>query len=131
VRVALQKLAGVEAVDVSLERAVVDVRLRAGNTITLAQLRGIIKSNGFSSRDAAVTAVGTLAQAGGNAVLEVTGTKVVMRIDADPATPAAFQQIQRDLPTAGSRSAELTGIVTVTSDQQERIAVQAFRFLTD
>lgn len=130
-RVALQKLAGVEAVEVSLERAVVDMRLRAGNAITLAQLRDIIKSNGFSSRDAAVTVVGTLAQPGGNPVLEVTGTRVVMRIVANPTSPAAFQQIQRDLPTAGSRSAELTGIVTVTTDQQERIAAQSFRFLTD
>jgi copper chaperone CopZ len=126
VRVAIQRLPGVEAVDVSLERAVVDIRLRAGNAITLAQVRDIIKRNGFTSKDAAVTAIGTLVERGGKAALEVSGTKVLMWIVEDATSPDAFRQVQNLRATTG-RSVELTGTVISTADQQEQIAVQSFR----
>jgi hypothetical protein len=126
VRVAVQRLPGVEAVDVSLERAVVDIRLRAGNAITLAQVRGIIKSNGFTSKDAAVTVVGILVERGGNAALEVSGTTVVMSIVADATSPDVFRQVQ-NLRTTTGRSVELTGTVISTTDQQEQIAVRSVR----
>jgi copper chaperone CopZ len=66
VRVAIRKLPGVESVDVSLERATADIRLRAGNAITLAQLRQIIKNNGFASKEAIVTVIGNLIERGEN-----------------------------------------------------------------
>lgn len=59
-RVAVRKLDGVESVDVSLERASVTIGLRPGNRITLPQLRQIIRNNGFSAKDATVTAIGTV-----------------------------------------------------------------------
>jgi hypothetical protein len=43
-------LPGVESVNVSLEHASADLRLRAGDAITLPQLRSIIKNNGFTRR---------------------------------------------------------------------------------
>jgi hypothetical protein len=127
VRVALQKQPGVDAVDVSLEKATVDVRLRAGNAITLAQVREIIKSNGFTSRDATLTAVGTLVQRGGGPVFEVSGTNIALRIVADAASPAAFEQLRSLVPATGERSVELTG--TVAANQQEQIAVRSIRLL--
>ncbi|HEU4889981.1 MAG TPA: hypothetical protein VFT47_00430 [Vicinamibacterales bacterium] len=54
------ELDGVESVDVSLERASVMIGLRPGNRITLPQLRQIIRNNGFSAKDATVTAIGTV-----------------------------------------------------------------------
>jgi copper chaperone CopZ len=122
VRVALQKLPGVEAVDVSLEKAIVQMRLRAGNAITLAQVREIIRSNGFSSREAVVTVVGRLVRRGGTPALEVSGTPVVMRIVADAAAPDAFRQVQA---ADASPAVELTGTATLAADQQEQIAVRS------
>jgi hypothetical protein len=122
VRVALQKLPGVEAVDVSLEKAIVHMRLRAGNAITLAQVREIIRSNGFSSREAVVTVVGRLVRRGGTPALEVSGTPVVMRIVADAAAPDAFRQVQA---ADASPAVELTGTATLAADQQEQIAVRS------
>ena len=60
VRVAVQKLPGVESVDVSLERASTDIQLRAGNAITLQQLREVIKKGGFKSGEVQIAATGTL-----------------------------------------------------------------------
>jgi hypothetical protein len=125
VRVALQKQAGVEAVDVSLEKAIVDVRLRAGNAITLPQIRDIIKRNGFSSRDAIMTAVGTVVQRGDSLAFEVSGTKIGLRIVADAASPAAFEEARAIASAPGARAVELTG--TVTATQQEQIAVRSIK----
>jgi hypothetical protein len=60
VRVAVQKLAGVESVNVSLERASAEIQLRPGNSITLEQLRRIIENNGFAAKEATVTVTGKL-----------------------------------------------------------------------
>ena len=82
-RVAVQKLPGVESVNVSLERASTDIQLRPGNSITLEQLRRIIKNNGFTSKEATVTVVGKLIERGGQPALDVTGTNTVMLIIED------------------------------------------------
>ena len=93
-RVAVQKLPGVESVNVSLERASTEIQLRPGNSITLDQLRSIIKNNGFTAKEATVTVVGKLIERGGQLALEVTGTNTVMLIVADPKQPAIFKQVK-------------------------------------
>ena len=105
-RVAISKVDGVEAVDVTLKRGVAHIRLREGNTITLAQLRRIIKDAGYSSRDAVVTAIGRLTTRGDGRGFAVAGTKEVFRLEADPAAPQA-------LKAAGSQetTAEVEGTV--------------------
>jgi hypothetical protein len=66
----MQKVEGVQKVQVSLKEGVTTLELRADNTVTLAQLRTVIKNNGFVSKDAAVTARGTVA----GDTFEVRGT---------------------------------------------------------
>ena len=97
----MRKLPGVESVDVSLERATTDVRLKPGNTVTLAQLRQIIKSNGFNAREAEVTVDGTLAQRSGAVVLEVTGT----------GTSLALENAQELAKRASGSAVKVTGRV--------------------
>ena len=88
------KLPGVESVDVSLERAMTDVRLRRANTVTLDQLRKVIKNNGFNAQAADITVVGKISERGGQPVLTVTGTETVLILVADPKNPKGFQQIR-------------------------------------
>ena len=127
VRVALQKLAGVESVDVSLERAVVDMRLRVPNAVTLAQVRDIVRKNGFGSREATVTVEGMLVNRSGQPAIEVSGTGVTMRIVPDTASPDAFRQVQSGLAAGALRTVELVGTVTLTAGQQEQVAVRSLR----
>ena len=56
----MQKLPGVETVEVSLTKASTDIRFRPGNTVTLAQLRDVIKKGGFKAGEVQITAQGKL-----------------------------------------------------------------------
>jgi hypothetical protein len=56
----MKKLPAVTDVRVSLNDGLTILDLKPGNTVTLAQLRQIIKHNGFVSKDAAVVARGAL-----------------------------------------------------------------------
>ena len=123
-RVAVQKLPGVESVNVSLERASTDIQLRPGNSITLEQLRSIIKNNGFTAKEATVTVVGKLIERGGQPALEVTGTNTVMLIVADPKQPAIFKQVQDRLRAKASDAVRITGMVETNADLPDRITVR-------
>jgi hypothetical protein len=123
VRVAVGKLAGVESVDVSLERAVADIRLRPGNAVTLAQLRRIIKDNGFTSKAATVTVVGTLSDRGGSPVLVVTGTDAVLWLARDPKSPDAFAKVENRLRMHPEQPVDLRGTVESVPNQRERLIV--------
>jgi copper chaperone CopZ len=62
VSVAVKKLDGVETVEVSLEKATADIRLKPGNTVTLPQLRRIIRQSGYPTKDARIEASGALVE---------------------------------------------------------------------
>ena len=107
----MRKLPGVESVDVSLERAMTDVRLRPGNTVTLDRLRRVIKNNGFNAEEADITVVGKIRERGGQPVLLVTGTESVLILVADPKNPKAFQQIREHLQAQRGMPLEVRGNV--------------------
>ena len=69
--VALKKLDGVESADVSLEKATADIRLKPGNTITLPQLRRIIRQAGYPTKDAQVDARGAVVERNGKPALDL------------------------------------------------------------
>jgi copper chaperone CopZ len=127
VRVAVQKLEGVESVEVSLERASATVQLRAGNAVSLAQLREIIKNNGFTAKEAVVTVVGTLIERGGAPALETTGTKTVMLLVRDSKQPGAFEELQQAIRSASGPVVEVSGLVESRRDEPDRVVVRAFR----
>lgn len=68
----MQKLEGVDKVTVSLKDGLTILELKAGNTVTLAKLRSIIKNNGFVSKNAEIIAQGSLAATGD---FDVAGTR--------------------------------------------------------
>jgi hypothetical protein len=125
VRVAVRKLSGVESVDVSLDRATADIRLRAGNTVTLPQLRQIIKNNGFTSKEANVTVAGNLIERGGKPALDVTGTGIVMLIVPDPKQPDAYRRIEGQLRVKPGQPVELRGVVESRPDAPDQLMVGA------
>ena len=125
-RVAVRKLEGVESVDVSLERASVAIGLRPGNRITLPQLRQIIKNNGFSAKDATVTAIGTVIERGGKPALSVTGTDVVWLLAGSNAAYAdAVQRVKMQQPAP----VEAAGTVAAPANesQPEVLRLQALK----
>jgi hypothetical protein len=111
VRVAIQKLPGVESVEVSLTRAVTDVRFTAGNAVTIAQLREIIRKSGFNPGESLVVATGRLVdQAEGRLGLEVVPGKWTILLEPDPARAGAIDAA-RKLRKSGAAAVEVTGTV--------------------
>jgi hypothetical protein len=78
----MQKVDGIEAVRVSLNEGLTVLDFKPGNTVTLARVRQIIKNNGFVSKEAQVTAVGTALTQAGALQFEVSGTREVLPITA-------------------------------------------------
>jgi hypothetical protein len=74
VRVAMQKVDGVETVRVSLKEGLTILELKPHNSVTLSQLRTVIRNNGFVSKEAQIVAFGATKSAPAGNVFEVSGT---------------------------------------------------------
>jgi hypothetical protein len=119
VRVAVLKLDGVEGIDVSLKRGSAIVRLRPGNRVTLPQLRQIIKDNGFTSKDATVTAVGTVVGHGGKPALDVPGIGAVALLARDPKLPDAYEAAAKILAAQQDARVEVVGVIAASADSSK------------
>jgi hypothetical protein len=125
----MRKVDGVESVEVSLERAAATINLRPGNRITLAQLRQIIKNNGFSAKEATVSVVGTLTERGGKPALTVTGTDIVWLIAPRAANDAAYADAMQRVKARETASVEAVGTVAAPAnpDQPEELTLQLLK----
>ena len=123
VRVAIQKIDGVESVTLSLERAEADIRLRQENRVSLDQFRKIVKANGFEPRQATVTAVGTAREVGGKLAFEVSGVPTPLVVAADRSDASAYKQLRSAVDSKTPAVFEVTGTVEKKSDGVEQIAV--------
>ena len=126
-RVAVRKLEGVESVDVSLERAVAEIRLAPGNRVTLARLRQLVKDNGFTSKEAVVTAIGTLIERDGKPALSVAGTDMVWLLTPDPQRPDLQRTAAARLAAKQAGVVECSGVLTApsTPNQPDTLTLQS------
>ena len=69
--VALENIAGVDAVKVSLQKGTADIQLDAGNKVTLAEIRRVIGKSGYPTRDAHIVARGKVVSSGGKPRLDL------------------------------------------------------------
>jgi copper chaperone CopZ len=110
VSVALNKVEGIASVDVTLKRGVAHLVLKPGNTVTLAQLRKIIKDAGYTTGEAVITARGAVVVRGDRLELDVTGTATSLIVAADAADPQPFARLRMS-PVGSTLSVEVTGAV--------------------
>lgn len=99
--VAVRKLDGVASVDVSLEKASADVRLKPGNTVTLQQLRKVIRDGGYPTKDAQVEARGQIVERNGALSLDLlNGTSIDISgaIDKRPSGAVTILGVSRIEP---------------------------------
>ena len=79
-RVSLKSVAGVESVEVSLEKGLAAVKMKPGNTATLKQLQGAITKNGFTMKESKATVAGTILVANGTMQIKISGSNDVLRL---------------------------------------------------
>jgi copper chaperone CopZ len=77
VRVAVQKIEGVQSAEVSLNQGLATVRFRPNNVVTIEQVRGAIRKNGFTPKAARVRVTGTLTDHQGQPALALPGTSTL------------------------------------------------------
>jgi copper chaperone CopZ len=94
VSVAVKKLDGVQSVSVSLNKGLVTIELAAGNHLTMAELRRVIITNGFSPKEATVIVDGVL-EDGGKPTLNSDATNERFVLSAMPNASAAFEDAKR------------------------------------
>ena len=70
VDVALKKVAGVESVEVSLNKGLATVKLKPGNTVSVPQLWELIHKKGYTPKATAVSVRGELASVNGTSPIE-------------------------------------------------------------
>ena len=126
--VALRKVDGIASVNVTLKRGVAHITLEPGNSVSLPQLRRIIKDAGYTSGEAAVTVRGNLTRRTGGLLLEVTGTATTLQVVADPNSSDVVAALERSFHGPGTR-AELSGTVPVLrrdGSGQDTLRLQSF-----
>jgi hypothetical protein len=103
VRVSLKSVAGVDSVDVSLEKGLAVVKMKPGNTATLKQLNEAITKNGFTMKESTATLVGTVIETDGNLILKVSGSNDLLKLmpQSTPA-PNAVSMKGKTVLVAGS-----------------------------
>jgi len=103
VRVSLKSVAGVDAVDVSLEKGLAAVKMKPGNTVTLKQLQGAISKNGFTMKQSNAVIAGTVLISDGKAQLRVSGSNDVLQLIPDSQSmPNAAVMQGKSLAIAGT-----------------------------
>lgn len=93
VNVALRKLPGVESVDVSLNKALVSIKLKPGNAVSVPQLWQLFREKGYTPKTTKVSVRGEPANLQGRLQLKVPGTKDAIALIADPNNAAAWSAI--------------------------------------
>jgi copper chaperone CopZ len=97
VDVALKKMAGVESVEVSLNKGLATVKLKPGNTVSVPQLREAIHKNGYTPKSTAVSVRGDLANVNGQIRLKISGTTETLALAANPKNPTAYSEALQKL----------------------------------
>ena len=105
----MQKVDGISDVHVSLRDAATQIDLSAGNTVTLDELRTIIRRNGFKPGDAQITATGVLRVHKGQLMVDLAPAK--MELALAEGDRAALKEAREWLLAADTVAVEVEGSV--------------------
>jgi hypothetical protein len=104
----------VESAHASYEKKNAELRLKPGNSLTLAQIAGKIKERGFTAKSAKVTVQGEVVRSGSKFYLKVSGSAESLEIAGDA----------QALATLVGRRVTMRGSVTPPHDLSEKTALK-------
>jgi copper chaperone CopZ len=102
VRVSLKSVSGVDAVDVSLEKGLANVKMKPGNTATFKQLQEAIAKNGFTMKPSNVSVAGKLVMVNGQPQLQVSGSNDVLTLTADTKQAEGYRLADKSVLVEGT-----------------------------
>jgi copper chaperone CopZ len=98
VRVAVNKIEGVETTEVSLNRGLAVIRFGRDNRATLEQVRQAIRRNGFTPKAAEVRIAGAVAERAGELTLVVPGQDRPYRLRGHPESADVLARLRQVAP---------------------------------
>ena len=114
--VSIQKIPGVESVNVGINRGLVTVTLKPGNTVTMEQIRKAILNDAFTPKEAHIVAVGQLVSQNGKLQFRVAGTNETFPVASTP--QQSWQpQVSQTVTVNGLISASGTLLITSVSGE--------------
>jgi copper chaperone CopZ len=102
VRVSLKSVAGVDSVEVSLEKGLAVVKMKPGNTVTLKQLNEAITKNGFTMKDSSATVAGKVIVTNGKTALQVSGSTEVLDLIPDAGSSSVASMAGKSVSMSGT-----------------------------
>jgi hypothetical protein len=110
----MEKLPGVESATVTLNEGRAVLQLKPDNQVTIAQVRERVRRNGFTPRDAVVTARAEAVVEGERLRLRITGTEEIFDVRTTVAN------LERLLRSGSGRHFVVEGTVPVPQDAKTR-----------
>ncbi len=120
VDVALKKVAGVESVEVSLNKGLATVKLKPDNTVSVPQLWELIHKNGYTPKNTVVLVRGELTNVNGSLQLKVSGTKDTLPLAAYPKNASAYSELPKKL----GQAVTVQGMMTPAKDLKAAVPLQ-------
>jgi hypothetical protein len=121
----MQKLPGVASVRVSLNEGLTVLDLKPANTVALSQLRQVIRNNGFVTKEAQVTARGTVTTVANGLMFEVTGSSEKLTLSFRPDLPSPFEELRTRAKATASAEVVISGTVDLSDPKALRMTVAA------
>jgi hypothetical protein len=122
----MRKVPGVTAVRVSLNEGLTILDFNQGNTVTLVQLRTILKNSGFVSREARLEAIGSATADGQGLVLTVSGTGEKFALLAGGTTRTAFEAL-KGRTRAGPVAVQLKGTASAADGKMPSLVLDTLQ----
>lgn len=123
----MQKVAGVEKVEVRLNQGLTVLDLKPGNGVTLASLRQVIRNSGFTTPDARVIALGTISMDAGRLVFDVSGSRERFPLVASEGNPRVFDELKSRAATGSQPIVEVSGTIQLAAKGGWPLAPISFR----
>jgi hypothetical protein len=120
----MQKVTGIASVRVSLNEGLTVLDLKPGNDVTLANLRQVIRNNGFVTKEAQVSVVGDVSTSGSQLSLEVKGSRERLTLQRGSGQQAQrFDDLLARSKAGTSTALLLTGSVDITDPKAMTMTV--------
>ena len=107
---ALKKVAGVESVEVSLNKGLATVKLKPGNTVTVRQLWNLIRDKGYTPKATTISARGEIS----GSLFQVSGGKETFPLQGERSEATGLK----------GQIVTVRGVLTPGKDLQARVPLQ-------
>ena len=111
--VSIKKIEGVESVNVSLNQGSANIRLQPANTVRIEQILRAVTNNGFTPKEAKISAVGTVLSTEAKLKFQIAGTNQSFDVLFDTAVKDISDAVRKEV----GKTIVVDGVITLNKDK--------------